>query len=123
MAGDTPNPDAKLLRSIESLGRDVRFGVRMLRKNAGVTAAAVVSLSLALGACVAAFTLVDALILRPLAVHQPERLVYLTYPGTTPDRPESDVFSDPSFVRLREAGRGRVDAQVSREPEIVAIAE
>ena len=38
----------------------------MLRKNAVVTGAAVASLSLALGACVAAFSLVDALILRPL---------------------------------------------------------
>ena len=46
----------------------------MLRKNALVTGAAVLSLSLALGASVAAFSLVDALILKPLAVRQPEQL-------------------------------------------------
>jgi len=51
---------------LETLFRDVGFGVRMLRKNALVTTAAVVSLSLALGACLAAFSLVDALIFRPL---------------------------------------------------------
>ena len=108
--------DVKLLPWLDSLVRDVRLGVRILLKNRLVTTAAIVSLSLALGACVAAFSLVDALILRPLAVHQPERLVYLTYPGTTPDRPESDVFSDPSFVRLREAGRGRVDLFAMAHP-------
>ena len=52
--------------------RDVRLGIRMLRQEHGsVTGAAVVSLALALGACVAAFSLVDALILRPLPVRQP----------------------------------------------------
>ena len=80
--------DVKLLPWFDSLVRDVRLGVRMLRKNGLVTAAAIVSLSLALGACVAAFSLVDALILRPLPVHQPERLIYLTFPGTNPDAPE-----------------------------------
>jgi putative ABC transport system permease protein len=101
--------DVKLLPSLDSLLRDVRLGARMLLKNRLVTAAAILSLSLALGACMAAFSLVDALILRPLPVHQPERLIYLTYPGTNPDTAEDDVFSDPAFSRLRDAGRGRVD--------------
>src|SRR5262245_6355672 len=60
--------DVKLLPGLDSILRDVRLGVRMLRKNAVVTGAALASLSLALGACVAAFSLVDALILRPLPV-------------------------------------------------------
>ena len=101
--------DVKLLPWLDSLVRDARLGARMLRKNGLVTTAAIVSLALALGACMAAFSLVDALILRPLPVHQPERLIYLTFPSTNPDRPDDDVFSDPAFVRLREAGRGRVD--------------
>jgi putative ABC transport system permease protein len=101
--------DVKLLPWLDSLVRDVRLGARMLRKSRLVTAAAIVSLSLALGACMAAFSLVDALILRSLPVHRPERLVYLTFPSTNPDLPEDDVFSDPAFVRLRDAGRGRVD--------------
>jgi predicted permease len=101
--------DVKLLPWLDSLVRDVRLGARMLRKNGLVTAAAIVSLSLALGACVAAFSLVDALILRPLPVHQPEHLIYLTYSSTNPELPDDDVFSDPAFVRLRDAGRGRID--------------
>ena len=101
--------DVKLWHWLDSLIRDVRLGGRMLRKNGLVTAAAILSLSLALGACMAAFSLVDALILRPLPVHQPERLIYLTFPSPNTDAPENDVFSDPAFVRLRDAGRGHID--------------
>lgn len=101
--------DVKVLPWLDALVRDVRLGLRMLRRSGSITAAAVLSLSLALGACVAAFSLVDALILRPLPVRQPERLIYLAVPTYTPERPESDTFSDPLFVRLRDAARGRAD--------------
>ncbi len=101
--------DIKLLPWLDSLARDLKLGVRMLRKHAVVTAAAVMSLAMALGACVAAFSLVDALILRPLPVRQPEQLIYLTFPTYTPERPESDTFNDPMFVRLRDIARGRAD--------------
>src|SRR5262249_42046454 len=84
--------DIKLLPWLDSLFRDVRLGMRMLRKNAIVTAAAVISLGLALGACIAAFSLLDALILRPLPVLDPEQLIYLSFPTFRPERPESDTF-------------------------------
>jgi predicted permease len=101
--------DVKLLPWLDSILRDVRFGLRTLRRSAVTTAAAVLSLALALGACLAAFSLVDALMLRPLPVRQPDRLVYLTMDADGPDRPEGETFNDPLFVRLRESGRGRVD--------------
>src|SRR5215210_3074808 len=101
--------DVKLLPWLDSLARDFRMGVRVLRRNAAVTAAAVASLALALGACIAAFSLVDALILRQLPARDPAQLVYLAFPTYTPERPEADTFNDPLFLRLREAGRGRVD--------------
>jgi predicted permease len=101
--------DVKRMLWLDSLGRDVRLGVRMLRRHGAVTGAAVISLSLALGACVAAFSLVDALILRPIPVRQPDRLVYLAFSTYTPERPEADTFNDPLFLRLRAAARGRVD--------------
>jgi predicted permease len=101
--------DVKLMPWLDSLVRDARLGIRMLRKNAGVTMAALASLSLALGACVAAFALVDALILRQLPVRQPEQLVYLAFPTYAPDRPEGDTFNDPLFLHLREASRAHVD--------------
>jgi len=101
--------DVKLLPWLDSIVRDVRLGARMLRKNAVVTGASVASLSLALGACLAAFSLVDALILRPLPVRQPEQLVYLAFPTYSPERPEADTFNDPLFLRLRDASREHVD--------------
>ena len=106
----------KLLPWLESLLRDVRLGARMLRKDAVVTGAAIVSLGLALGACIAAFSLVDALILRPLPVRDPQQLIQLSVPSNS-DGSDSDTFSDPLFARLREAGRGRVDLFAISYPE------
>jgi putative ABC transport system permease protein len=62
---------------MNTLVADVLFGSRMLAKSAGVTLMAVLSLALGIGANTAIFTLINALFLRPLAVHQPERLVSL----------------------------------------------
>src|ERR1700722_19516648 len=56
--------DVKAMPWLESLAQDVRFGARMLLKDRAAIAAAIVSLSLALGACATAFSLIDALILR-----------------------------------------------------------
>jgi putative ABC transport system permease protein len=104
----------KLLSWLEALIKDLRFGLRMLRKDVVVAAAAVLSLSLAMGACVAAFELIDALMLRPLPVKDPYWLVFLTYPreeegGGSVDGGEHQSFSYPLFERLRSAGRSRVD--------------
>ncbi len=72
--------EVKLLVWFESIVTDLRLGLRMLRKNAVVSAAAVLSLGLSIGACIAAFSLIDALILRTLPVPEPERLFQLSYP-------------------------------------------
>ena len=82
--------EIKLLPWLDSIAKDVRFGVRMLRKDAVVTLATLVSLAMAIGACTAAFSLVDALILRPLPVKEPEQLISLSYPTFSAERPHSD---------------------------------
>ena len=110
--------DVKLLPWLDALLRDTAFGVRMLRKDAVASVAAIVSLGLAMGACAAAFMLVDALILRPLPVPEPERLIYLAMPPDPPTakdgtpRREGNSFSYPLYERLRDAVAGRADLMV-----------
>jgi hypothetical protein len=102
--------DVKLLPWLDAIVRDLGFGVRMLRKDATSTFAVVVSLGLAMGACTAAFMLVEALVFRELPVREPDRLIYLALPPANPSQTrESISFSYPLFERFLTASAGRVD--------------
>jgi len=83
---------------MEEVGGDIRYGLRMLSKTPGFTAIAVLILALGIGSNAAVFSLIDALLLRSLAVPAAHELVQISF------GPAGDLgpLSGPMFDRLRE---------------------
>lgn len=88
------------LRRVENFARDVRFAARLLMRTPGLTAVALLTLMLGVGANTTVFSMIDGLLLRPLPVPQSDRLVVL---GMKQGRPETDYgFPEPLFRGLEK---------------------
>ncbi|HVF43691.1 MAG TPA: ABC transporter permease [Pyrinomonadaceae bacterium] len=83
---------------LEVLLKDVRFGARTLLKSRGFTLVAVMTLAIGIGANTAIFSVVNAVLLRPLPYRDPARLVTVLHDGGSPVAPAN-------FLDWREQGR------------------
>src|SRR6516162_4115670 len=71
--------DTRRVNWIQDFVQDLRFGFRMLGKNLGFTATAVVTLGLGIGVNTAIFSMVNSFLLRPLPIKDPEQLTVLAF--------------------------------------------
>jgi putative ABC transport system permease protein len=124
--------DALLLqprRLEDEMFQDLRFGVRMFLKNPGFTAVAILALALGIGANTAIFSLVDAVLWRPLPFREPERLVLVGRTGaqgSANDAPVSaPIFIDwqnrnEVFSRMTAFDRASLTLAGEPEPEVLS---
>jgi len=96
---------------LESIVSDISFGWRQLCRNKLASAAAVISLALGIGSCVAAFRLIDALLWRPLPISGSSKLYVLSHRmiGFDGKPLEDSHWSTPEFNAMRDTVKEQAD--------------
>jgi predicted permease len=120
--------DARGTTLIEGLWRDVRHGVRVLRRSAGFTLVVLLSLGLGVGANAAIFSLVDQVLLRRLPARDPQSLVLLSWKGTFVGKwwgrtTDGDLLTHALYRELTAAPElGLWSGLFARKPTVVNLA-
>ncbi len=89
-------------RMEDEMMQDLRYGIRMLAKNFGSTMTMILTLALGIGATTAIFSVVDAILMRPLPYPEPERLVLIREVG---EKGGTSNMAEPNFEDLRDRNR------------------
>ncbi|CAN5132696.1 ABC transporter permease [soil metagenome] len=104
---------------------DLRFAARTLLKSRGFTAVVLLTLALGIGANTAIFSVVNAVLLRPLPYEDPGRLVTIWQDERGRDGPEDEWFTPPNFFDVRDASQSfeRVAATRGWSPNLTGDGE
>ncbi len=84
---------------LENIGQDAKYALRAMRKNPGFTTAIVLTIALGIGVNTAMFSVIHAVLLKPLAYREPNRVVMLTG-GATPTRYDEMKAASQSYTEL-----------------------
>ena len=101
-------------RLLSAFGRDLKYATRVLTRSPAFTTTAIVTLALAIGANTAVFSLVDAILIKPLPYPEPGRLAYVVAPIQTIEGEYVRDSHDGTTWALLRAGVPAIDTAVTR---------
>jgi len=107
----------------ESIQKDLKYGIRTMLKNPVLSGAVVLTLALGIGANTAMFSVIRAVLLKPLEYREPDRVVLLA-DGATPIRFEEMAATSRSYTQIGAFANGPEDMALSGggEPEVLKVA-